>query len=152
MPKPTKYPNRSDPTYAAHKLPVDDSALQARRTELVANWWRETDVLKRLGIKPDTLTLWRHRRRVLAVWHVPEQQYFYPPYQFDETGPRREMSAVLGYLNHDCLSGSGWGEIEWLLTPHALLDGHTPADMMLHDPRRVLQALHEEFLEDPDMW
>lgn len=131
-------------------LPPDTSASQARRAEFVASWWRESEVLERFGIEPDTLTQWRRRRRVLAVWHPPENQYYYPPNQFDDTGPRREMSAVLGYLNNQGFSYSGWGEIEWLYTPHVLLDGQTPDDVLLHDPRRVLRVIHEEFLEDPD--
>lgn len=133
-----------------HVLPADTRASRLRRAEFVKDWWREHDVLKRFGIEPDTLAQWRRRRRVLAVWHAPENQYFYPPCQFDETGPRREISAMLGYLNDESSSGSGWNEIEWLFAQHSLLDSQTPADMMLHDPRRVLQVLHEEFLEDPD--
>lgn len=152
MPKHIKHPTHSDRVTAVYALPVDTPASQARRAALATKWWRESEVLERFGIEPDTLTLWRVRRRVLAVWHAPEHQYVYPTSQFDESGPRREISAVLGYLNHESLSGSGWDEIEWLLTPHTLLDGETPDDMLSHDPRRVLRALHEEFLEEPDAW
>lgn len=152
MPKPTKNPARLDQVAVMYILPADTLASQTRRAEFVASWWRESEVLERFGIKPDTLTYWRQRRRALAVWHAPENQYFYPPCQFDETGPRREMSAVLGYLNDAAFSGSGWSEIEWLFAPHALLDNQTPADILLLDPSRVLRVLHEEFLEDPETW
>jgi hypothetical protein len=152
MPKPTKHHPRVGQVTAMYMLPVDTSASQARRAQLVATWWRESEVLERFGIDANALTLWRHRRRVLAVWHAPEHQYFYPPNQFDAAGPRREMSAVLGYLNDERISGSGWSEVEWLLTPHVLLDGEAPMDMLVHDPSRVLCALHEEFLDGPEIW
>lgn len=135
---------------ARYALPIDTPASKARRAALAKDWWRECEVLERFGIELETLTRWRRRRRLLAVWHAPENEYFYPPSQFDEAGPRREMSAVLGYLNDESFSSSGWGEIEWLFAPHALLDSQIPADMLSHDPRRVLQVLHDEFLETPD--
>lgn len=150
MPKPPKRPEHLDQITAVYSFPADTPGSQARRAELVAGWWSEATVLKRFGIDSEMLTLWRRRRRVLAVWHAPDHQYFYPPGQFDEAGPRWEMSAVLGYLNDESLSGSGWGEIEWFVTPHTLLDGQLPLDLLSHDPRRVLSVVHEEFSDGPD--
>lgn len=105
--------------------------------------------MARLGVDLDTLDEWRRRRLVLAVWHAPERQYLYPPFQFSNVGPLREMPPLLGYLNHG-VNASGWAEIEWLYTPHALLDGQPPAEILLHDPIRVLDAAHQEFTPDPD--
>lgn len=36
--------------------------------------------------------------------------------------------------------GTGWGEAEWYLSPHALLHGAAPAAMLSADPARVMHA------------
>ncbi|EJP77624.1 hypothetical protein [Stenotrophomonas muris] len=43
---------------------------------------------------------------------------------------------------------TGWGEVEWLLSPHALLDGAAPAEVLVSDSASVLKAARAEFLAD----
>lgn len=130
-------------------LPPDRPASAVRRALLVQIWWTQIEVMVQLDIDEATLARWRRRRQVLAVWHAPANQYYYPPFQFAGRVLRREMSPLSGYLNEG-VSESGWGEIEWLYAPHALLDGREPARVFPEDPERVLRVLHGEFLEDAD--
>jgi len=43
---------------------------------------------------------------------------------------------------------TGWGEVEWFLCPHALLDGLSPASALVVDPALVLRAALTEFADD----
>ena len=52
------------------------------------------------------------------------------PFQREPDGPRRT---------------TGWGEVEWFLSPHVLLDGATPATMLALSPGRVFRAARVEF-------
>jgi len=46
---------------------------------------------------------------------------------------------------------SGWGETEWFLSCHTLLDGRQPAEVLRADPARVLAVAREEFSEGPGL-
>jgi hypothetical protein len=93
------------------------------------------------------LTTLRRARKILAVWHPPENRYLYPPFQFNEADVISEVAPLLAYL-HNVSSGSGWSEIEWFVTPHALLGAQTPAEVLPCDPASVLDAATIEFSED----
>ncbi len=40
------------------------------------------------------------------------------------------------------------GEVEWFMSPQALLNSATPAATLVTDPARVLRAAYTEFLTD----
>lgn len=40
---------------------------------------------------------------------------------------------------------TGWGEVEWFLSPNVLLDGASPATILACSPGRVLRAAQVEF-------
>jgi hypothetical protein len=123
-------------------------ALAARRrAELAASYLAEEDVLRHLEIDHNELAALRVRREILAAWHVPEKRFVYPPFQFSAVGIISELAPLLAHLRAGS-SGSGWSEIEWFITPHALLEAHAPADALLVDPARVLKAAEAEFSED----
>jgi hypothetical protein len=42
---------------------------------------------------------------------------------------------------------TGWVELEWFISPHVLLDGATPAEILVTAPNRVLAAAELEFGE-----
>lgn len=56
---------------------------------------------------------------------------------------------MLGYLLEGS-TGSGWSEVEWLMTPHALLEAQRPVELLSFDPAKVLSAAEVEFIEDRD--
>jgi hypothetical protein len=39
-------------------------------------------------------------------------------------------------------------EVEWFLTPHVLLDGESPVEVLQQDPQAVLEVARIEFIED----
>lgn len=120
-----------------------------RRAELARTFFAEADVVSRLGIDRATLVAWREARRLLAVWFPPDERYLYPPCQFDEAGLIVEIEPILQYLQPWLGNQTGWGEVEWLMTPHASLDGQTPVEALGTDRGRVLEVAATEFSEDP---
>lgn len=131
--------------------PGDFASRQAasarHRAELVKDYLLEADVLAKLNVDREALTTLRTAHKILAVWHAPENRYLYPPFQFNEADVISEVAPLLAYL-HNVSSGSGWSEIEWFVTPHALLGAQTPAEVLPCDPASVLDAATIEFSED----
>jgi len=117
-----------------------------RRAELAASYLSEADALRHLDIDHDALAALRMRRGILAAWLAPENRFVYPSFQFNAEGIISELAPLLAHLRAGS-SGSGWSEIEWFITPHALLEAHAPADALLVDPARVLKAADAEFSE-----
>jgi hypothetical protein len=117
-----------------------------RRAELATSYLSEADVLRHLDIDHDALAALLTRREILAAWHTPENCFVYPPFQFNALGIISELAPLLAHLRAGS-SGSGWSEIEWFITPHALLEARAPADALLVDPARVLKAAEAEFSE-----
>lgn len=151
-------------THAPHHPPAQTRAADsaaARRHAMSRDWPTAGEVSRQLG---STAANGSHRanqlRReglLLGVWLPSEQAYRFPPWQFTADGqPLAQLQALLqelrgpgGMDTQDRLT-SGWGEVEWLLTPHALLDGHSPAEVLPNDPARVLAVAQEEFREPVD--
>lgn len=131
------------------RLPPDTPASACRRAELAQSWLAEADVLARLGIGQETFAVWRKDRKLLAVWHAPENRYRYPPCQFNDIGLLPEMEPLLGYLGRG-VSRSGWEEVEWLYANNPFLDGQRPADVLPNQPALVLDVAREQLTEDPD--
>lgn len=76
----------------------------------------------------------------------PLPSYRYPSWQFRSDGqPVDHLAELLGVLRDfgpfqresgGLRRSTGWGEVEWFRSPHALLDGATPAAMLTTDPTR----------------
>ncbi|MBB3923688.1 hypothetical protein [Xanthomonas arboricola] len=139
--------------------PADAAA--ARRLHLSRAWPTAAEVSRQLG---STAGNGSHRAnqlrrdgQLLGVWLPSEQAYRFPVWQFGVDGrpvpPLAELLALLrgagGMDTQDRLT-SGWGEVEWFLTPHALLDGASPAEVLPDDSARVLAVAQEEFREPAD--
>jgi hypothetical protein len=108
-------------------------------------------VAARLGTVAAEVTALRKAGKLLAVWLPSQQRFLYPTWQFDEHGnPIPEVVALLALLRSpDGLSigapSTGWGEVEWFISHHALLDGMSPTQVLGSDPARVLEIAQEEF-------
>lgn len=98
----------------------------------------------------------RREGRLLGVYITyPTPSYRYPRWQFHPDGhPADHLAETLGILRdfgpfqrepHGLRRTTGWGELEWFLSPHVLLAGLPPAEVLLTDPRRVLHAARVEF-------
>lgn len=126
-----------------------DAVSAQRRTQLAKDFLLEVDVLTKLDVDQEALAALRRARKILAVWQAPESRYVYPPFQFDDVGIIAGLELLLLYLREGS-SGSGWSEIEWLMTPHALLEARAPADLLPLDPNKVLGAAETEFSKERD--
>ena len=131
------------------RLPPDTPASARRRAELAQSWLTEADVLARLGTSQETLNVWRKGRKLLAVWHAPEDRYLYPPCQFNDIGLLPEMEPLPGYLGRG-VSRSGREEVEWLYANNAFLDAQQPADVLPNQPVLVLDVARAQLTEAPD--
>ncbi|MBK0052671.1 hypothetical protein IAE41_00230 [Stenotrophomonas sp. S39] len=98
----------------------------------------------------------RREGRLLGVYIAhPTPSYRYPSWQFHLDGrPADHLAEILGILrdfgpfqreSHGQGRTTGWGELEWFLSPHVLLAGFPPAEVLLADPQRVLLAARVEF-------
>ncbi|ASK94778.1 hypothetical protein KWH04_17745 [Xanthomonas campestris pv. trichodesmae] len=136
-------------------------AAAVRRRHLSQAWPTAAEVSRQLGSTAENgshrANQLRRDGQLLGVWLPSEQAYRFPVWQFGSDGrpvpPLVELLALLrgagGMDTQDRLT-SGWGEVEWFLTPHALLDGASPAEVLPHDPARVLAVAQEEFREPAD--
>lgn len=126
-------------------------AAAARRSELAQTYLTGQTVQVLLGIDAATLTAWREDKRLLGVWHEPIKAWLYPDFQFDGNELVKQMPRLLTvydrYYSH--IWENTWSIVEWFLSPHILLDGCRPMDMMATNPQRVLRVAQVEFWEDP---
>jgi hypothetical protein len=108
-------------------------------------------VAARLGKAPGEITALRKAGELLAVWLPSDQRFLYPTWQFDERdNPIPEVVPLLALLRSPNGMGigvpsTGWGEVEWFVSYHVLLDGLSPADVLVSDSARVLAIAREEF-------
>lgn len=129
------------------QLPRETPGSAARRRELYSVWESETSVARRI---PNLRALLRDGR-ALSVWVREEGEYRCPDFQFDGQGQLiPQMKRVLDLLRGpnglaDANSQTGWLEVEWLHSPHALLNAKSPAECFPTDPDAVLVAADEEF-------
>jgi len=136
---------------------------RARRDELAAQWLCASDVCVQLGTTPcssvSDVSQLRREGQLLGVYLAhPHPSYRYPTWQFSPDGrPVGQLAEILTVLREfgpfDRESGglrrtTGWGEVEWFLCRHALLDGLSPAELLQSDPARVLRAARIEFMCD----
>lgn len=138
----------SDPSMPSNDLV---QAAAARRIELAQTYLSDSAVQFLLGIDAATLTAWREGRRLLGVWHEPAKAWLYPDFQFNDSGLVEQMPRMLAvydrYYSH--VWENTWSIVEWFSSPHALLDGCKPMELMSTNPQRVLRVAQREFWEDP---
>ena len=141
----------------ARQLLRDAAAL---RDALAAEWLTAAQVSSMLGGQSATggerASQLRRKGSLLGAYIAsPVSSYRYPDWQFRSDGkPVDHLAEILAVLRDlgrfERESGglgrtTGWGEVEWFLSPHALLDGASPAELLAADPIRVLQAAHIEY-------
>ncbi|MGX9960551.1 hypothetical protein ACW0US_17535 [Xanthomonas euvesicatoria] len=135
----------------------------AQREALAAQWLTAAQVSAQLGSTAENGSHRASQRRrdgeLLGVYvPLPAPSYRYPTWQFREDGqPVEHLAEILAVLRDhgpferepDGLRRTtGWGEAEWFRSPHVLLDGATPAEMLARDPAAVLQAARTEFVDE----
>ncbi len=139
------------------QIELDTAAL---REELCARWpsSAQLDVALRMNSPcgDEGAMQLRRQGKLLAVYVThPVPSYRYLTWQFHADGRAIEHLAELlrvlrelGPFEREpdgmCRT-TGWGEVELSLSLHALLDGATPAEMLVIDPQRVLQVARTEF-------
>jgi hypothetical protein len=150
----------TDPARVAAAAPVQrplDGAA-AHRQALSRDWPTAADVSRQLGSTAENASHRANQLRrdgqLLGVWLPPEQAYRFPAWQFGADGlPVPQLAELLALLRGPGGMAvpdrrtSGWGEVEWFLTPHALLDGASPAEVLASDPAHVLAVAQDEFQE-----
>ena len=137
----------------SHRVSIDF------RDELLAKDWPDAKrVAESAGIQPGSnpdqyLGHLRSSGAMLGVWSAPERAYRYPDFQFNSYGAlRTEVSDLLKLLPSDEEDRGGWRRVFWLYSPHALLNGETPAHVFVIEPQRVLDAARREFGEPNECW
>lgn len=133
------------------------------REALAAQWLSAGEVAAGLGLPVSTgscrVGQLRRTGCLLGVYIAnPVSSYRYPTWQFDANGqPADHLAEILMTLRGDSRFAcepdglrrtTGWGEVEWLLSPHALLDGAAPSELLVSDSASVLKAARAEFLAD----
>ena len=125
------------------------------RAALVQKYLSSQTAQAVLGIDSTMLTAWRKERRLLAVWHRPANDWLYPDFQFEDGSLIKEVPDLLAvyesYYSH--VWSNTWSIVEWYMSPHLLLDGARPAEVLAKDPQKVIAVARAEFLQDPaTMW
>lgn len=130
------------------------------REVLAAEWLSATQVNASLGEQlgggGQRVSKLRRDGQLLGVYVThPVPSYRYPTWQFRPDGRLVGNLAQILTLLRD--SGvflresdglrrtTGWGEVEWFMSPHVLLDGATPAATLIVNPERVLRVAISEF-------
>ncbi|CAH2937128.1 MAG: hypothetical protein PPHERAN_4610 [uncultured Paraburkholderia sp.] len=88
---------------------------------------------------------------LLGVWSASQYRFIYPDFQFNRLGTlRKDVAELLAVLPATKDDPGGWRRAFWLYSPHALLDGQTPADVFANVPIRAIKVARAEFLGDPE--
>ena len=142
------------PIHRTHEF--DEEESEAERQSISASWLNASSVAARLGKDASEITALRLAGSVLGTWMPSQRHFLYPPWQFDDIGaPILEIAALLSILRSPegldiGLPSTGWGELEWFIAFHPLLDGLSPAQVVVFDPARVLAVTREEFSNPRD--
>ncbi|WP_260465441.1 hypothetical protein [Stenotrophomonas maltophilia] len=128
-----------------------------RRWQLAKDWLTASEVSVRLGSTAENTsqlaTKYRKEGKLLGVYlPVPTATWRFPNWQFKKNGyPVEHFEEILktlrdsGVFSDSDRRSTGWGEVEWFLSGHMLLDGKAPVDMLPKSPERVLEAAKQEF-------
>lgn len=115
------------------------------------------EVAKRFAIDDQDVARQMNQLRgagtVSAVyWEMDGGSWRYPEWQFGKDGqPLPFLAEIIGVLRESGLfldaqgMSTGWGELEWFMTRHALLGEFTPIEVLQADPGSVLMAVEQEF-------
>lgn len=142
------------PIHRTHES--DEEHSEAERQIILAGWLNVSMVAARLGRDASDTSALRLAGDVLATWAPSQQYYLCPPWQFDELGaPIPERVTLLSLLRSPegldiGLRSGGWGEVEWFIASHALLDGLSPAQVVVFETARFLAAARDEFSNPRD--
>lgn len=130
------------------------------RQALASQWMSAAQVSQGLGSHAPhgshLVSQLRRAGKLLGVYVThPSPSYRYPAWQFLPSGqPVGHLTEVLALLREfgpferelgGLRRSTYWGEVEWFLSPHAMLDGATPSQILATDPCRVLRAAYVEF-------
>ena len=133
------------------------SSAESFRDELLAkNWPDDMAVAKTARLPPgENIERFAARLRssgtLFGVWVAQEHSFRYPDIQFDMRGNiRPEVTALLKVLPGEDDDRGGWRRAFWLYSPHALLDGQTPAEVFPSEPQLVVDVARREFTGDVD--
>lgn len=133
-----------------------EAAIEFRNELLAKNWPDGKRVAKMAGSRSGSnphqyAARLRSGGGLLGVWVATERTYRHPDFQFDSHGGvRPEVSDLLKVLPSDEEDRGGWRRAFWLYSPHAKLDGETPAEVFVRDPKRVVEVAEGEFRGDAD--
>jgi hypothetical protein len=82
---------------------------------------------------------------MLGAWWASRQTYVHPACQFGLGGEPlpviQELLQILPSVGDD----SGWRRTFWLYGKREALGGMAPADLLSHDPQRVIELARIEF-------
>lgn len=149
---------RREAALTPDRLPTEQAA-SAKRTALASDWPTAAQVSQSLGSTAENgsqyATKLRREGKLLGVYMVsPHHHYRFPLWQFGLNGqPVDQFAEILSVLREQgpFLDSSrrttGWGEVEWFISPHVLLNDATPAEQLANDPTKVLAAAQAEFGE-----
>lgn len=135
-------------------LPKDTLASIQARAAASATWLDATTfegLLNSEATRGQTLAQLRQSGAVLGVWSPERDAYLYPPWQLDSS--RTLLSCIAEILSllrgpYGVVAGeptSGWEEAEWLISPHALLEGGSPSETLSNAQELVLEVARREF-------
>ena len=142
---------------ASSELVQLEQAAAARRAELADDWPTAAQVSRAMGSTAGNAshlaTKLRRAGALLGVYlPVPGGSWRFPRWQFRPDGqPVEYLKDILHVLHNDGpfldtqRRTTGWGEVEWFISRHVLLDDKTPAEVLATDPKRVLEAARTEF-------
>lgn len=129
--------------------PATSAAIEFRK-ELLAKGWADDQRLAGLvatarGVEAATYaTQARTSGALLGVWSEAHHAFLYPDFQFKRSGTlRTKVAELLAVLPANEEDRGGWRRAFWLYSPHALLDGQTPADVFADASMRVIQVARE---------
>lgn len=143
-----------------HPLPDLYEAAAMRRAELSAEWPTAVQAGLAMGIDAEDasqlVTGLRKQGTLLGVYMTePKHHWRYPRWQFDtEHRPIERFAEILAILREhgnyldDQGRTTGWGEVEWFLSAHVLLDDRAPCEVVQEDPDAVLEAARVEYIEE----
>jgi len=114
----------------------------------VGDLWNSAETAQKLGVKPDTVNLWRGQGKLLGFRfnnRFGPHPYLYPAFQFTESRAQDGRVEVLPHFS-DILGALGkpvtWEKAVFFLTKSPRLGGKTPLDILYqHDPSVQLDVL-----------
>jgi len=92
----------------------------------------------------------RSQGLLLGVWVAHDRSYVHPDFQFDRSGRARPEVAELLKILPGMDDRGGWQRAFWLYSPHALLEGKTPAEVFATQAERVIEVARREFTGEPN--